>query len=184
MYDLTTFGADHPGGIEVLQNVAGLDGTESYDYANHSESNMEKLEQYRVGRLAGSLPQVRSVPQKTSPAQSRRIRSAPPPKQCRFGRWVVLAVAMFAVALVVVLSYYRRRDDLVDYITPSMNITQLPYGTKPIRNSGSSFWTGVAVASSISCVGFSYLYKLFQSSLDYQNDIFAFPPTIPRRKKN
>ncbi|KAL8785262.1 MAG: hypothetical protein Q9213_003466 [Squamulea squamosa] len=52
VYDLTTFSSDHPGGIEALESCAGIDGTESYDYAGHSDSNMEKMQQYRVGRLA------------------------------------------------------------------------------------------------------------------------------------
>jgi cytochrome b involved in lipid metabolism len=58
VYDLTTFRSDHPGGIEALESCAGTDGTESYEYAGHSESNMMKMQQYRVGRLAGSLEQA------------------------------------------------------------------------------------------------------------------------------
>ncbi|EAW11612.1 cytochrome b5-like heme/steroid binding domain-containing protein [Aspergillus clavatus NRRL 1] len=55
VYDLTTFSLDHPGGIETLETCAGADGTDLYEYAGHSESNMAKMQQYHVGQLAGSL---------------------------------------------------------------------------------------------------------------------------------
>ena len=42
---------DHPGGREVLQEVAGTDATEDFEYAGHSDNAQGKLEKLRVGTL-------------------------------------------------------------------------------------------------------------------------------------
>lgn len=186
VYDLTTFSADHPGGIEALENCAGTDGTESYEYAGHSKSNMAKMQQYRVGTLAGSLnPQVFPISHNNDfPEESKRIRRATPGlKNWEFPRWMKLAVAtIFSTSLVAALSC-QGRDSVLEYISPALNISQLRFRTISDQNTGYSFWAGIALASSVSCVGFSYLYKMFLSTLDYENDIFSFPPTIPRKTK-
>ncbi|KAH8702680.1 cytochrome b5-like heme/steroid binding domain-containing protein [Phaeosphaeriaceae sp. PMI808] len=183
VYDLTTFSSDHPGGIEALESCAGTDGTESYEYAGHSKSNMAKMQQYRVGTLAGSLKQASPISYNRLPVESKRIRSATSRlKQLRFPRWTKRAVTLSAISLVAALSY-QRRDSLVDYISPALNISQLQFRAISDQNTGHAFWAGIAIASSISCVGFSYLYKLFLSTLDYQNELFNLPATIPRKAK-
>lgn len=42
---------DHPGGQEVLKEVAGTDATEDFDYAGHSDNAQGKLNALRVGTL-------------------------------------------------------------------------------------------------------------------------------------
>lgn len=183
MYDLTTFSSDHPGGIEALLSCAGTDGTESYDYAGHSESNMAKMQQYRVGRLAGSVEQDSTISHHSILVESTRIRSATSLlKQLRFPRWMKLATAISATSLVLALSY-QRRASFVDYISPNTRISQLQPRASSDQTIGHAFWAGIAIASLVSCVGFGYLYKLFVASLDYQNEVFSFPPTIPRKTK-
>ncbi|ROT35063.1 cytochrome b5, partial [Sodiomyces alkalinus F11] len=51
VYQLSDFVTDHPGGIDVLLECAGIDGTETYDYAGHSDSAKVTLERYYVGDL-------------------------------------------------------------------------------------------------------------------------------------
>ncbi|KAJ5190679.1 uncharacterized protein N7498_009664 [Penicillium cinerascens] len=180
VYDLTTFSSDHPGGIEALESCAGTDGTESYEYAGHSELNMAKMQQYRVGTVTGCLGQASPISYHPLPVESKRATSRL--KQLRFPRWTKRAVTISATALVVGLSY-QRRDAFVDYISPTLNISQLQFRTISDQGIGHPFWAGIAIASSVSCVGFRYLYKLFLSTLDYQNEVFSFPPTIPRKTK-
>ncbi|KAL2142952.1 hypothetical protein VTI28DRAFT_474 [Corynascus sepedonium] len=45
--------ADHPGGIEILVECAGTDGSEPYDYAGHGEDATATMERFKVGKLAG-----------------------------------------------------------------------------------------------------------------------------------
>lgn len=103
-------------------------------------------------------------------------------KQLRFPSWTKLAVTLSAISLVVALCY-QRRDSLVDLISSTLDLSQLQYRTISIQSIRDSFWAGIAIAFSVSCVGFSYLYRLFLSTLDYQNDVFNLPATIPRKMK-
>ncbi|KID82932.1 cytochrome b5 [Metarhizium guizhouense ARSEF 977] len=51
VYDVTGFLEDHPGGDEVLIDVAGQEATEAYDDAGHSEDADKTLDKFLVGRL-------------------------------------------------------------------------------------------------------------------------------------
>jgi hypothetical protein len=146
---------------------------------------MAKMQQYRVGRLAGSLvEQASPISYNPLPVESKRIRSATSClKQSRFPRWMKLAVTILSVTSLVVALSYQRRDSFFDYISPTLNISPLQFRTISDQNIGHAFWIGIAFASSVSFVCFSYLYKLFLSTLDYQNEVFSFPATIPRKIK-
>ncbi|KAI4255605.1 MAG: hypothetical protein LQ352_002493 [Teloschistes flavicans] len=140
VYDLTTFSSDHPGGIEALENCAGTDGTDSYDYAGHSDSNMEKMQQYRVGTLAGSLEQPSPISQNIIPVESKRIKSAISYlEHLEFPGWTKLAVTICAASLVVALSYHQR-NGLVDYISFTTKMPRLQFGITSEQNIGQAFW--------------------------------------------
>ncbi|KAK1447445.1 cytochrome b5 [Colletotrichum melonis] len=51
VYDVTKYADDHPGGIEVLKDVAGSDGTESFEYVGHSEDAYKTLKEFQIGVL-------------------------------------------------------------------------------------------------------------------------------------
>ncbi|KAJ5632841.1 hypothetical protein N7490_009180 [Penicillium lividum] len=51
VYDLTKYVRDHPGGADVLCDVAGLDATEAYDEVGHSEDADEILETFLIGTV-------------------------------------------------------------------------------------------------------------------------------------
>lgn len=167
-------------------NCAGTDGTESYEYAGHSKSNMAKMQQYLVGSLAGSFnPMALPIsPNKDFPEENKHIRKATASlKKWKIPRLMKLAVATISsISLVVALSC-QGRDNVLGYISSALNISQLRFKSISDQRTGYSFWTGIALTSSVSCMGFSYIYKLFLSTLDYENDIFSFPPTIPRKTK-
>ncbi|KAK1710883.1 cytochrome b5-like heme/steroid binding domain-containing protein [Colletotrichum acutatum] len=61
VYDVTKYADDHPGGIEVLKDVAGYDGTESFEYVGHSEDAYRTLEEFQIGLLVDHVsPQERN----------------------------------------------------------------------------------------------------------------------------
>ncbi|KAK3303479.1 putative membrane bound hemo protein [Chaetomium strumarium] len=51
IYDCTKFVDEHPGGEEVLLDVAGQDATEAFEDVGHSDEARETLEQLKVGTL-------------------------------------------------------------------------------------------------------------------------------------
>ncbi|VDO29735.1 unnamed protein product [Haemonchus placei] len=51
VYDVTKFLEEHPGGCEVLLEVAGRDATEAFEDVGHSTDAREMREQYLVGEI-------------------------------------------------------------------------------------------------------------------------------------
>jgi len=51
VYDVTSFVDEHPGGEEVLMDVAGADGTEAFEDVGHSDEAREILDGLLVGTL-------------------------------------------------------------------------------------------------------------------------------------
>ncbi|CAL8087796.1 unnamed protein product [Calicophoron daubneyi] len=51
VYDLTKFKLEHPGGPQVLEEVAGQNATEAFDDVGHSQDAVEMMGQYYIGKL-------------------------------------------------------------------------------------------------------------------------------------
>uniref|UniRef100_S4PD20 Cytochrome b5 n=1 Tax=Pararge aegeria TaxID=116150 RepID=S4PD20_9NEOP len=51
VYDVTKFLDDHPGGHEVLLNVAGKDASEDFDDVGHSYDAKDMMKKYIIGEL-------------------------------------------------------------------------------------------------------------------------------------
>ncbi|KAH0554284.1 cytochrome b5-like [Cotesia glomerata] len=52
VYDLTKFLQEHPGGEEVLLNLAGQDGTVCFDEMGHTAEAVSLRETYKIGVIA------------------------------------------------------------------------------------------------------------------------------------
>lgn len=50
--DVTSFTDEHPGGVDTLLDVAGIDGTSEFEGVGHSDSARRMLDKYEVGVLA------------------------------------------------------------------------------------------------------------------------------------
>ncbi|KAK2040977.1 oxidoreductase NAD-binding domain-containing protein [Colletotrichum somersetense] len=72
VYDVTKYVHDHPGGAEVLIEAAGVDASEAFDNAGHSEDAFEIMAEFRVGKLKGvnkrSAPKAVRLAPKSAPA--------------------------------------------------------------------------------------------------------------------
>lgn len=51
VYDVTEFLNQHPGGEEVLRDVAGTDATEAYEDIGHSNDARDLLDKLEIGNL-------------------------------------------------------------------------------------------------------------------------------------
>lgn len=180
MYDLTTFSSDHPGGIDALEGSAGTDGTEAYEYAGHSEDNMAKMQQYCVGKLAGGVRHQQAIAttsqQTTLFRMDKSIKGAASDLRKLNTAGNKLAVTVIATSsLVVALSrlYLPSLPEDLPALLTTTSSSRLGY----------AFGAGTVVVSVVSLVVFRYLYLLFLSSLVYQNDVFSFPATIPRKTR-
>lgn len=52
IYDVSTFGEQHPGGPTVLEDVCGRDATADFNNTGHSEAAKMMLSDYLVGVLS------------------------------------------------------------------------------------------------------------------------------------
>lgn len=168
MYDLTTFASDHPGGLDALLSSAGEDGTEAYEYANHSASNLKRMKKYLVGAF-------------TEPASGGLVPSTHSTKGSQPGaisqpRWLLPTFKVVTASAAAAFAFISCRKALDKISMPQSS------GFGVTLEAGYSFWLGAAAATSFSCIGYTYLYRAFRSSLDYENDVFGYPPVIPRLK--
>ncbi|RBR24518.1 uncharacterized protein FIESC28_02714 [Fusarium coffeatum] len=53
VYDVTRYIRDHPGGADVLTEAAGIDASEDFDNAGHSEDAFQIMEDLLVGKIKG-----------------------------------------------------------------------------------------------------------------------------------
>ncbi len=51
VYDVTKYAQDHPGGTDVMVEIAGADASEGFDSAAHSEDALEIMEAFQIGKL-------------------------------------------------------------------------------------------------------------------------------------
>lgn len=56
VYDVTKFLSEHPGGEEVLLNLAGQDATQCFNDIGHSGEAVQLRETYKIGTVVGSVP--------------------------------------------------------------------------------------------------------------------------------
>ncbi|KAI0183723.1 cytochrome b5-like heme/steroid binding domain-containing protein [Xylaria flabelliformis] len=171
VYNLTDFRLDHPGGVDALLSSAGTDGTEAYEYAAHSKENLATMQQFRIGTLAGSLHQATPSSHGPSLVQVKRTERVNPSLKQSVLSQTKLATTVIATSAAVA----------VYYLPSILNVYKIQLPSFAGHDTGYAFWAGMGVASSVSFVVFRYMYLLFLSSLEFQGDVFSFPPTIPRK---
>ncbi|KAJ5099600.1 hypothetical protein N7532_006601 [Penicillium argentinense] len=114
VYNVTDYVRDHPGGADVLCDVAGTDATEAYEDIGHSEDANEILAAY----LVGSLKDAREF---TRPRAVRVVQQAPQQITTtnplfRLGRVVIAVVVGGGVAMFTFL-YTRGHISLPENLT-------------------------------------------------------------------
>ncbi|KAF1779629.1 hypothetical protein JG687_00016735 [Phytophthora cactorum] len=55
VYDVTAFLDDHPGGPEIMVDVAGQDATDEFEDIGHSNDAREQLKQFEIGKIKGDV---------------------------------------------------------------------------------------------------------------------------------
>jgi cytochrome b involved in lipid metabolism len=58
VYDVTAFLDDHPGGPEIIVDLAGQDSTDEFEDIGHSNDARKQLNDYVVGKIKGDVKQA------------------------------------------------------------------------------------------------------------------------------
>jgi len=53
VYDVTKYLDEHPGGPEIIADVAGMDATSEFEDTGHSEDARETLKKFLIGKVEG-----------------------------------------------------------------------------------------------------------------------------------
>ncbi|KAJ5305720.1 hypothetical protein PENANT_c041G10927 [Penicillium antarcticum] len=104
VYDITNYVRDHPGGADVLVDVAGGDATAAYEDVGHSEDANEILGTY----LVGTVKDAQEFVQRKSVRVIQQSSSAATPKKSSSATKAVTALAATLTATAVI--YISTKD--------------------------------------------------------------------------
>lgn len=183
VYDITKYLEDHPGGAGILLDVAGIDATEFFDNAGHSEDADEIMAHYRIGKLktVGKAPAAKTVRvtvQKKTPSPSGSgAGSGAPLSSTTVGGTVVSVGALAAVALAV-----RKMD-----LSALASLLKLRHshayleGSTTGKGLGFGFAEGFLVASAVALVAGGWALHKFSQLVSIEGHLREAPhKRIPR----
>ncbi|PKY00360.1 cytochrome b5 [Aspergillus campestris IBT 28561] len=177
VYDVSEYVKDHPGGADVLVDVAGQDATAAYEDVGHSEDANEILETFLIGTLKDAVEYkarqtVRVV--QDSPAQ-------PPPKA---SSGAVRTLGLTASSL---LSLYLASNSIRKYLNPNDFTKMLPGLDKlsSLKLSGvflpqGGFANGVAVTACACAILGSIIASRLSKLTQIESGFTKYPPHIKR----
>ena len=76
VYDVGRFLDEHPGGEEVILELAGMDATEGFDQIGHSDDARDLLKKMCIGRLdptAASIPPPAAIDSKETRTENSSV---------------------------------------------------------------------------------------------------------------
>jgi hypothetical protein len=76
VFDVTKYLDDHPGGVEIVTDLAGQDAGEDYDDVGHSEEANAILEKFLIGKVGAGAGE--SKPAAAAAAKPKPAAAAPP----------------------------------------------------------------------------------------------------------
>ncbi|KAL8768513.1 MAG: hypothetical protein Q9209_005304 [Squamulea sp. 1 TL-2023] len=184
VYSLASFAHDHPGGIDVLKDCAGTDGSETYEYAGHSANNMKTMQRFLVGSLAGYTVSPADVP--GTPHDSAAKTNGSSSKNSALSGIFAVSLKTWTplLLLVTVVGVFAGLYWSFSMAVITDGIGKWDIGLWLARYANSAayaFLGGLLIASSLSCTGFAVLYSLFSKTLEHERDVFSYPAVIPRR---
>lgn len=166
VYDVTSYVRDHPGGADVLRDVAGTDATAAYEEVGHSEDADEILKTFFIGTLQGgnkfTKPKPVRVIQQSSPQVKEEPSSTTGSKVamtfCSVGGFTLLAFLHYRgyLCLGKLGAWLSKNYPSWIYRIP---ISKLSFGRGEFSN---GFLTAASVGTTIAAVVGSRLTKLIQ----------------------
>lgn len=173
MYNVTKYLEDHPGGVDILLEVAGKDASQSYDDAGHSEDAAEIMSAFHVGTLKGGGGK---------PTTTKTVRvvikddPAPPAAAASSSAGAAVGAALALASVATAAAYGLRKADL------SAISKALPL--KHVKGSGGAggvgFTGGFVVASALALLASGLAAKKFDEMITLHHASEPAHKRIPR----
>ncbi|RAL13071.1 putative cytochrome b5 reductase [Aspergillus homomorphus CBS 101889] len=182
VYNVTEYVRDHPGGAEVLIDVAGTDATEAYEDVGHSEDADDILQTYLIGTLKDARERIR--PQSVRLVQPTNL--SPPKPAHKRGSTRSVALATLSIGGAAITLYFGRHiyttlpaawPGFSDFRSLLRSI-QSPH---KVSTSG-GFYTGFAAATGIATIVGSVVASKLSQMTQIQSGFTKYPPYVKRRK--
>ncbi|ORY63879.1 nitrate reductase [Pseudomassariella vexata] len=173
VYDITKYVDDHPGGADILIETAGIDASEPFDNAGHSDDAFEIMAEYRIGTLKGAGKKPASKAVKVMPRSSSK--SAITEQR----RMASTAAGVLAVTLGSAGIFYATRLAVNDgHVTlPSLNASAAEWlKSTGSKRPGFGFLEGVLVASAFFGATGSVLANKALKLLHFTEGFAGYPP--------
>ncbi|KAJ5168036.1 uncharacterized protein N7482_003630 [Penicillium canariense] len=179
VYDLTKYVRDHPGGADVLYDVAGLDATEAYDEVGHSEDADEILETFKIGTVSDA------VEVKATKKAVKLVQQSPPKKVTTSSGssagTVTLVVGSLAggIALYLAAQRHPKLQDLLPKLSlpAALSLRLAPSLSLPQGGFTTGFAAAFSVCATIGTVLATKLSKITQ----IESGFTKYPPHIKSR---
>ena len=200
VYDVTKYMDDHPGGKDVLLEVAGTDATEAFEEVGHSDEAREQLEPFYIGALPTEVILVDSYlelrasvltaisgqeqseevevyrPNFEQVSQSAAVDVKNSPARSSILRKLVKLGLAGLVGTLTITCY--RNEWTVDQAIkalPSLLSISLPKGT-PSQGASGNFWVGACIATIAQLSATLGLGVWASSKLDVQQEFTHYQP--------
>ncbi|KAL7941837.1 hypothetical protein V8C42DRAFT_355260 [Trichoderma barbatum] len=148
VYDVSKYVRDHPGGADVLIDVAGTDATIAYEEVGHSEDADGILKSY----LIGSVKDAHDI------SRSKAVRlvqkAAENPKSTKSSSSSIAKVTMAAIPIAGGLSLLFASNghlNLPDIVAKTPNLSQLSFRWLPAVNLPQGGFSNGFIAASLLC---------------------------------
>ncbi|KAF2446256.1 hypothetical protein P171DRAFT_430446 [Karstenula rhodostoma CBS 690.94] len=170
VYNVTEYVRDHPGGVDVLIDMAGKDATEGYDDAGHSEDADEIMQSYRIGIAEDS-----NKARKTKAVKLVQ-QSSPLPTNTRTSPAATTALkAVLASVAVAAPAYYASQRGFFSQI-PFDKVPSLALVGGASGNPQSPFLKGFAIATFLSSIAFVVAGKELAKFAHVEEGFGRHPP--------
>lgn len=181
VYNVTDYVRDHPGGVDVLLDVAGKDATDAYDEVGHSEDADDILRSYLIGVAEESAKSRRSKAVKlVQQVDAPSSQSNPVQKKSSAALMPVVAGTAIVAASVYAASRYAPSSlfSRLSSFTPTLSIADQAFTAMP-----SPFLGGFAIASMLSTVGAVVVGKELAKFTHIEEGFGKYPPYRKARRQ-
>ncbi|KAJ5928823.1 hypothetical protein N7466_007779 [Penicillium verhagenii] len=180
VYDVTKYVQDHPGGADVLIDVAGQDATGAYEDVGHSEDANEILEAYYIGTL-------KDAGQYKRPAAVRVIQQIPAKEDEKTRLQTTRTLAVMAASFSGIVSLYLAPTSALSHINLQDLPSRLPWLSHLTlaklaipRLPQGGFVNGFAAAALLSAVAATVIGSGLSKFTHIDSGFTRYPPRIKR----